>query len=109
MMIIDALHYAEVNHYWYLYRSAVPIFADLELQRGKIQSARHVLKQILPQVARGEDLEQRALVYTVYAKVKMAQSRDLGRGMSPWVGRTCFLLSSRNVGRRNLLSSKGRS
>lgn len=74
-LILDALHYAETNGYWYLYRSAVPIFADLELQRGKIESARRMIDEILPQVARGEDLEQRALTYAVYAKVKMASDR----------------------------------
>lgn len=74
---MDALHYAETNGYWYLYRSAVPIFADLELQRGKIESARRRIEEILGQVARGDDLEQRALAYAVYAKVKMAGDRGV--------------------------------
>ncbi|KAG8831373.1 hypothetical protein FRC17_003254 [Serendipita sp. 399] len=79
LLIIDALHYAEVNGYWHLYRSAIPIFADLELQRGKIQSARKRIEAILPQVARGEDLEQRAMTYAIYAKVKMAQSQSIDK------------------------------
>ncbi|KAG8783920.1 hypothetical protein FRC15_004305 [Serendipita sp. 397] len=80
ILIVDALHHAEVNGYWHLYRSATPIFADLELQRGKIESARKRIEEILPQVARGEDLEQRAMTYAIYAKVKMAKSHDTGRG-----------------------------
>ncbi|KAG9054730.1 hypothetical protein FS842_004289, partial [Serendipita sp. 407] len=79
ILIVDALHHAEVNGYWHLYRSATPIFADLELQRGKIESARKRIEEILPQVARGEDLEQRAMTYAIYAKVKMAKSHDTGR------------------------------
>jgi hypothetical protein len=82
---MDALHYAETNGYWYLYRSAVPIFADLELQRGKVESARRRIEEILGQVARGEDLEQRAMTYAVYAKVKMAGDRILTNGARPVV------------------------
>lgn len=74
-LILDALHYAETNGYWYLYRSAVPLFAELELQRGKIESARRRIEEILPQVAREDDIEQRALAYAVYAKVRMASDR----------------------------------
>jgi hypothetical protein len=77
---MDALHYTETNGYWHLYRSAVPIFADLELQRGKIESARRRIEEILGQVARGDDLEQRAMAYAVYAKVKMAGDRTQTRG-----------------------------
>jgi hypothetical protein len=79
---MDALHYAETNGYWHLYRSAVPIFADLELQRGKIESARRRIEEILGQVARGDDLEQRAMAYAVYAKVKMAGDRTQNQGAS---------------------------
>jgi hypothetical protein len=70
-LILDALHYAETNGYWYLYRSAIPIFADLELQRGKVESARRRIEEILPQIARGEDLEQRAMNFMIYAKIWM--------------------------------------
>ncbi|CAG8529910.1 6537_t:CDS:10, partial [Acaulospora colombiana] len=71
-IIIEAIHYAELNGYWSLYWTAIPIFAELELQRGKVESARRRLEDILPQIARGEDLEQRALTFSVYAKVLMA-------------------------------------
>jgi hypothetical protein len=79
-IIIEAIHYAELNGYWSLYRTAIPIFAELELQRGKVESARRRLADILPQVARGEDLEQRALAFSVYAKVLLATDPAKSRG-----------------------------
>jgi hypothetical protein len=60
----------------------VPIFADLEIQRGKLESARRSIEDVLGQAARGEDLEQRAMAFAVYAKVKMARNKTQSRGVS---------------------------
>ncbi|PVG02241.1 hypothetical protein CPB86DRAFT_751668 [Serendipita vermifera] len=88
-IIIEAIHYAELNGYWFLHRTAIPIFAELELQRGKVESARRRLEDILPQIARGEDLEQRALAFSVYAKVLMATDPAKSRA---WLSQALYYL-----------------
>lgn len=52
------------------------MFADLELQAGKIASAKTRLDEILPQAVRGDDLELQGSVCALYAKVLLAQVDD---------------------------------
>lgn len=76
----------------------MPIFAELEVQRGKVQSAKARLEEILYQVSRGEDLEQRAMVYAVYAKAHMAGDPKKTRGWHTSTGNAClWLISSESL------------
>ena len=52
------------------------MFAELELQAGKIASAKTRLDEILPQAVRGDDLELKGSVCALYAKVLLAQVDD---------------------------------
>jgi len=52
------------------------VFAELELQAGKIASAKKRLDEILPQATRGDDLELQGSVCALYAKVLLAQIDD---------------------------------
>jgi len=52
------------------------VFAELELQAGKIVNAKTRLDEILPQAVRGDDLELQGSVCALYAKVLLAQIDD---------------------------------
>ena len=52
------------------------MFAELELQAGKIASAKKRLDEILPQATRGDDLELQGSVCALYAKVLLAHVDD---------------------------------
>jgi len=52
------------------------VFAELELQAGKIASAKARLDEILPQAVRGDDLELQGSVCVLYAKILLARVDD---------------------------------
>lgn len=52
------------------------MFAELELQAGKIASAKARLDDILPQAVRGDDLELQGSVCALYARVLLARVDD---------------------------------
>jgi hypothetical protein len=53
------------------------VFAELELQAGKLANAKQRLDEILPQATRGDDLELQGSVCALYAKVLLAQIDDV--------------------------------
>jgi len=52
------------------------VYAELELQAGRLANAKQRLDEILPQATRGDDLELQGSVCALYAKVLLAQVND---------------------------------